>query len=162
VALQTRHEEVVSANTSLFARLQDALSTHDKLFSQLKDSDRALARLEKSDRAKGKVWQRNLRLKTTLHRYAAQTASGPSQQHTSTETGLLEALVLASERIEELESKGNALANVLEQRNDSCESDEDEDDRAERLLEAEVAFRNVLEDETCREQKEHWDELLKE
>jgi hypothetical protein len=161
--LQARHEEVVSTNNSLFSRLQNALSMHEKLFSQLKDSDRATARLKKSDRAKGKVWQRNLRLKTMLHhRHAAQTASGTSQQDTGTETGLLEALTLASERIEELEGKGIALVDILEQRNNSCGSEQDENVCGGRLLEAEIAFRNVLEDETCREQKEHWGEMLKE
>jgi hypothetical protein len=143
-------------------RLQDAVTSNDKLVGQLKDADRYVARLKKSDRAKGKVWQRNLRLKTTLNRYASQMAFSSLQQDSNTEAGLLEALALANERIEELESKGSALLDVLEQRNDSYGSDEDENDNSTRLLEAEVALRGVLENETFREQKGQWDDLLKE
>jgi hypothetical protein len=55
VALQAEHEEVVSANNKLFARLRDAISSNDRLVGQLKDADRCIVRLKKSDRAKGKV-----------------------------------------------------------------------------------------------------------
>jgi hypothetical protein len=67
---------------------------------------------------------------------------------------------LAAERIEELESTGSRLLEALEERNDSCGS-EDEDEHGEaRLLEAEVVFMGVIEDETFQEQKDLWKDLL--
>jgi myosin heavy subunit len=162
VALQAEHEEVVSANNRLFVRLRDAVSSNDRLVGQLKDADRRIVRLKKSDRAKGKVWQRNLRLKAMLHQYTSQTASSPSQRDTSTETSLLEALASASERIEELEKKGNALLDVLEQRNNSCGNDKNTDHNTTKLLDAETELRGVLEDEDFILQREHWVDLLRE
>jgi hypothetical protein len=72
---------------------------------------------------------------------------------------------MAEERIEELESRGETLLEALEKQNYSCGSDQDEaedDALGVGLLEAEVAFRGVLEDETFREQKEHRAYLLQE
>ena len=140
------------------------VTKHEKLVDQLNDSDRTIARLKRSDRAKGKVWQRNLRLKATLQRYTLQATSGPLQPDADTQASLMEALALVNERIEELESKGSALLDALEKRNDSSGSDEDEmeDNGGAKLTEAEVAFRGVIEDETFKEQKEYWAELLNE
>jgi hypothetical protein len=117
--------------------------------------------LKKSDRTKGKVWQRNLRLKATLGRLSSQVSLTPDQ---TAEATLLEALALANERIEELELKGEVLIHALEEHEDSYEEDEDEDglDRTAHLMEAEVAFRGVLEDEMFREQREVRSDLLRE
>jgi hypothetical protein len=71
---------------------------------------------------------------------------------------------LANERIEELESKGEAMLDALDRRNDSCGSDDEEE--LERggieagLLGAEVVFRGVLEDESFKEQRKIWLDLL--
>jgi len=164
-ALRAGHEEDVTASNKLFARLQDVIIKHDKLVDQLNDSVRAAARLKKSDRAKGKVWQRNLRLKATLQRYTSQMTSGSAKQDANTEASLLEALALANERIEELESKGEVLLEALDKHNDSSDSrkgGDEEDCGTAQLLEAEVAFRGVLEDETFKEQKGFWQDLLRE
>jgi hypothetical protein len=82
------------------------------------------------------------------------------QQDSSTEAGLSEALAFAIGRIEELEDKGNALLGVIDRRNDNGGNDRDADNCTAKLLEAEVAFRGVLEDEAFSEQKEHWSDLL--
>jgi hypothetical protein len=164
-ALVTRHEEDVSASNRLIALFQGAVAKHDLLVHQLNDAMRTIARLKKSDRAKGKVWQRNLRLKTTLQRFQSHSSSSSAAADTSTEDALQEALAMAEERIEELESRGEALLEALEKQNYSCGSDQDEaedDALGFGLVEAEVAFRGVLEDETFREQKEHRAYLLQE
>jgi hypothetical protein len=159
-ALHATHEEDVVANNSIFDRYRDAITKHDKLTDELNEKERALARLKKSDRAKGKVWQRNLRLKTTLQRFTSGAASPAAQTNANTESSLQEALALAAERIEELESTGSKLLEALEERNDSCGS-KDEDEHVEaRLLEAEVVFMGVIEDETFQEQKDLWKDLL--
>jgi hypothetical protein len=152
VALQAGHGNVVSANNKLFTRLQDATASNDALVGQLKDADRRIARLTKSDRAKGKVWQRNLGLKTMLDRQTLQTASSTSQQDASTEAALSEALALAIGRIEELEDKGNALLDVIDRRNNNGGNDEDAHNSTAKLLEVEIAFRGVLEDEAFNQQ----------
>jgi Asp-tRNA(Asn)/Glu-tRNA(Gln) amidotransferase A subunit family amidase len=97
-----------------------------------------------------------------LHRYTSQTASSPSQRDTSTEASLLEALASASKRIEQLENKGNALLDVLEQRNNSCREDKNTDHSTTKLLDTEKELRGVLEDEDFSRQKEHWVDLLRE
>jgi hypothetical protein len=144
-ALRAGHEEDVSNNNRLSARLEHLTAKHDKLASQLQDSMRAAARLKKSDRAKGKVVQRNLRLKATLQRY---TLHASVEQDEGTEAALMEALAAASERVQELERKGQA---VLDARNNVDSA---------KLSEAEVALREVLEDEMAEEMKERWGELL--
>jgi hypothetical protein len=162
VALRAESEEHVSANNKLFTRFRIAVAKHDKLVDQLNDSDRAMARLMKSDRAKRKVWERNLRLKTTLKRITMQATSGRIQSAANTEASLLETLAATNARIDELERNGEVLLEALEQSNDSCGGDEDDNEKTAKLLEAEVAFRGVLEDESSKEQKEHWTELLSE
>lgn len=157
-ALRAGHEETVSAQNKLLARFRNAVTKHDKLVDQLNDSDRVIVRLKKSDRTKGKVWQRNLRLKATLGRY---TTQAPTTPDVNTEAALLEALALANGRIEELESKGTALLEALSIWN-NIPSEEDAYDGTARLVEAESTFQKVLEDETFKEQKENWTELLTE
>ncbi|KAF2031710.1 hypothetical protein EK21DRAFT_62579 [Setomelanomma holmii] len=164
-ALRAEREDDVSAFEEVLARFQNVVEKHDKLAEQLNDSMRAIARVKKSDRAKGKVWQRNLMLKTTLQRVKSHPDAPHGSHHLNTEAALQEALALAKERIEELESRGEALLDALEKQDDSCDSNGDgsnDEERAAGLLETEVAFRGVLEDEMFREQKEHWDYLLQE
>ncbi|KAF2832569.1 hypothetical protein CC86DRAFT_425093 [Ophiobolus disseminans] len=160
-ALCAGHNEDVSASDKLFTRLQDVIDKHEKLVDQLNESVRTATRLKKSDRAKGKVWQRNLRLKATLQLYTSHATVASA----NTEASLMEALALANERIEELEGKGELLLQALQKQNDSYDiaeiSIEEEHDTA-KLLEAEIAFREVLEDETFKEQKEYWEDLLAE
>jgi hypothetical protein len=159
--LSAKHDEDIEAHNTLSARFRNVLNNHDKLIDQLNSSERTIARLKKSDRTKGKVWQRNLRLKATLGRLSSQVSLTPDQ---TAEATLLEALALANERIEELELKGEVLIHALEEHEDSYEEDEDEDglDRTAHLMEAEVAFRGVLEDEMFREQREVRSDLLRE
>ncbi|KAI4691422.1 uncharacterized protein J4E84_003715 [Alternaria hordeiaustralica] len=162
--LRFRHEEDRTAGGQLYSRFQVLVSAHDKLVDQLNDAMRTIARLKKSDRTKDKVQQRNLSLKATLHRYTSQGTSATTQAAADTESTLREALALANERIEELETKGEAMLDALDKRNDSCGSDEEEEmgDRNVEadLLEAEVAFRGVIEDESIKEQKVLWLDLL--
>jgi hypothetical protein len=162
--LRFRHEEDTTAGKQLYSRFQVLVSKHDKLVDQFNDAVRTVARIKKSDRTKDKVQQRNLRLKATLQRYTSQGTSATTQAAADTEATLREALALASERIEELETRGEAMLDALERRNDSCGSDDDEEMRGRdveaRLLEAEVAFRGVLGDESFKEQKKIWPELL--
>jgi hypothetical protein len=165
--LRTRHEEDTTAGRQLYSRFQELISKHDKLVDQANDSTRIIVRLKKSDRSKGKVQQRNLRLKATLHRYTSQGTSATTKAAADTEATLREALALANDRIEELETKGEALLDALEKRNNSCGSDDEEATEEEEEVEpgvlgAEVAFRGVLEDESFREQKENWADLLNE
>jgi hypothetical protein len=164
--LRFRHEKDTTAGRQLYSRFQGLISKHDKLVDHFNDAVRTIARLKRSDRAKEKVQQRNLRLKATLQRCTSQGISATTQAAADTEATLREALALANERIEELETKGEALLDALERRNDSCGSDDDEDmegrDVEAQVLEAEVAFRGVLEDESFKEQKEVRPELLDE
>lgn len=147
-ALRVDRREDVSANQRISARLQDTITKHDKLLDELNDSLRVNARLKRSDRAKGKVVQRNLRLKATLQRYTSQAATEPD---VDTEAALMESLALANERIGELESKGSNLLQVLDKRDDAV-----------KLGEAGGALREAITDEDFKVQKEHWANLLEE
>jgi hypothetical protein len=153
-ALRIEHKKDVTLDNQTHARLNASIIKHDKLVTELADSARAAARLKRSDRAKGKVVQRNLRLKATLQRYTSQAATEPDA---NTETALMEALALANERIEELESRGQNLLEVLDQRNDGPE-----DSDVANLVEAEGALREVIEDEDFKVQKKHWEDLMQE
>lgn len=159
-AVGAERKEIILANDNLFTLFREAVTKHDKLAEELNESKRATARLKKSDRAKGKVLQRNLRLKSTLQRIGMQASSTRAAPDANTEASLLEALAAAIDRIDELESKGEVLLEALETRNDSCGSDEEEEYGIAKLLEAEVAFQGVLDDETFAEQKQHWEALL--
>jgi hypothetical protein len=101
-----------------------------------------------------------------LHQCASRATSSSAQGDTGVETALKEALAMAQERIEELESKSEALLEALDKHNDSCGSGEDEEmtegDESANLIEAELAFRGVLEDKTFKEQKDNWEDLLNE
>jgi hypothetical protein len=164
--LRTRHEEDTTAGRQLFSRFQELINKHDKLVDQVNDAMRAITRLKKSDRSKGKVQQRNIRLKATLQRYTSQGTSATTQAAADTEATLREALALANDHIEELEITGEALLDALEKRNDSYGSDDGdgmkEGEAEAGVLGAEVAFRGVLEDESFKEQKENWADLLNE
>lgn len=82
------------------------------------------------------------------------------------ENTVLEALALANERIEQLESKGESLLELLEGGANGGQSDAEGDiserNVSEEILAAKVAFREILEDETFREQEVNWAELLDE
>jgi hypothetical protein len=165
-ALRTEHEADVTASKKLLARFRRAVTKHDKLAEDLNDASRQMTQLKKSDRAKGKMWQRNLRLKAALHQCASRATLPLGQREMGTESALQEALAMAQERIEELESKGDSLLEALDKHNDSCGSEGDEgvseSDDSVTLIEAEVAFRGVLKDETFKEQKGNWEGLLNE
>ncbi|KAH6459196.1 hypothetical protein HBI57_095960 [Parastagonospora nodorum] len=160
-AVGAERKEIILANDNLFTLFREAVHKHDKLADDLNESKRATARLKKSDRAKGKVLQRNLRLKSTLQRIGMQASCSPAAPNANTEASLLEALAAAAERIDELESKGEALLEALETRDDSSENEEEDDGNA-KLLEAAVAIRGVLDEESFAEQKQHWEILLAE
>ncbi|OAL06862.1 hypothetical protein IQ06DRAFT_4558 [Phaeosphaeriaceae sp. SRC1lsM3a] len=53
--LRAEHQASVAINNKMLHRLQMAVISQEKLVSQLKDLEREIARLKKSDRAKGKV-----------------------------------------------------------------------------------------------------------
>lgn len=157
--LRAKHQASVAINNQMLERLETAVINQEKLVEQVKDLERGMARLKKSDRAKGKVWQRNLRLKAMVHQYAVRMNLTASPSDTNTTEALQEALATATDRIEELETKGEALLDALE----GCDNngdDQDEDEKAATLLESTIAFRGIIEDETSRELKEHWCELL--
>ncbi|CAO2649143.1 Nn.00g100920.m01.CDS01 [Neocucurbitaria sp. VM-36] len=165
--LHHRNEEDRSKGKQLYTRFQGLITKHDKLVDDLNEALRTINRLKKSDRAKGKVQQRNLRLKATLQHYTSREGgSSTLKSDASVEATLLEALALANERIEELESKGKGLLDLLEERKDSSGSDtvveSEEEDVEEGLREAKFALREVIEDEAFTEQKANWAELLDE
>ncbi|RAR12723.1 hypothetical protein DDE83_003871 [Stemphylium lycopersici] len=163
--LKARHEEATTAGRQLYSRFDSLIAKHDKLVDEFNEATRTITRLKKSDRSKDKVQQRNLNLKATLRRYTVQGVSATTRAAADTESTLREALALATERIGELETKGEVLLDALEKRYDGSGSDDDEMDSGEteaELLEAEVAFRGVLEEESIKEQKENWAELLNE
>jgi len=131
----------------------DAIALENaRLLSQIAELSTQLAKLRRSDRAKEKVHQRNLRLKAAMsgHR-CAQKKDGDTMR----EQTLLEALSVSNERIEELEQVGERLLDAMD------ESDEEDNGGfGMGKIEAEVAFRGVLDDETFRNQKVLWEELL--
>lgn len=164
--LRHAHAEGVTATRYLYSRLQSLIADNNKLLDQLDDTMRTVAKLNKSDRAKGKVLQRNLRLKAALQHLSLHSASSSSQSDTSVDSNLREALAIATQRIEELESKGVALTEALEKQDDS-HGDEDEEYNGGKseiakanLMEAEVIFRGVLDDETFQDHKLNWACLL--
>ena len=71
------------------------------------------------------------------------------------EQTLLEALSVSNERIEELEQVGERLLDAMDE-----SDEEDNGGLGMGKVEAEVAFRGVLDDETFRNQKVLWEELL--
>lgn len=165
IKLRDRNVEDVSTGQTLCTRFQDLVIKYDNLVDQLHDALRTISRLKKSDRSKGKVQQRNLRLKAALQRCTSQ-ATLPVQADEDFVATLQEALSLANDRIIELETKGEALVVVLKKRNGSSAS-ENEEEMEEGVLEgglveAELVFRDVLEDESFKMQRENWASLLDE
>jgi hypothetical protein len=55
-----------------------------------------------------------------------------------------------------------ALVESLEGRDDGDRSDKEDENSGAKLVKAEVEHRGVLDDETAKEQKEHWKGLLEE
>jgi hypothetical protein len=153
-ALRTKHYGYDLASTK---PLRDGVIKHDPLADRLADALRTVTRLRRSDRAKGKVLQRNLRLKATLQRYTSEATSLPDDNK---EAALQEALAVAKERVEELEGAGEALLEALGAQIDDA-GIERGGSEAE-LIEAELFLRGVVEDEMAKEQKEHWQDLLEE
>lgn len=158
--------DLTAAKDNLEACLADALATGRRLLTmfksvteQLNVAHRAILRLKKSDRAKGKVQQRNMALKAHMRAHVC----GREGEREQT---LMEALAMANERIGELEGAGQRLLDALEWGSD-CEEEDDvevaeggERARGSTRLEAELVFRGVLEDETYEEQKELWMDSL--
>ncbi|KAF2262570.1 hypothetical protein CC78DRAFT_316473 [Lojkania enalia] len=152
-SLQSRLADALATGRSLLGRFHNVSAKCDDLDKKLEEADCNILRLQKSDRAKEKVLQRNLRLKAHLGSMAKQ----------SSEQTLREALNAAIERIEELERVGEKLMEALDKidENDGSESGEEDSRIGEvDLLEAEIQFRGVLEDESFRSMKEFWGEFL--
>ncbi|EDU45450.1 hypothetical protein PtrSN002B_008597 [Pyrenophora tritici-repentis] len=157
--LQARTEIHLAAIATLTSTLRNVAGKNDALLSRVDDATRSLLRLQKSDRAKGKMQQRNLTLKALLNRYSEKGVAAEAKADADTESALREALAAACERIEELEGRGSALLDALErQEDDECE--DEEMDGGASVVEAEVAFRGMLEDEEFRELREEWEGLL--
>jgi uncharacterized protein YdcH (DUF465 family) len=154
--LKDRLTDALATGKSLLERFKDMTAKHDSVVEQYNELNRTTMRLKKSDRAKGKVQQRNLSLKAIM---GAHICSGKGR-----EDALLEALALANERIEELEGAGETLLDALEKHDgDDCSSDgenEDKDEEEMGVFEAQARFRSVLEDEAFHEQKELYEGLL--
>jgi chromosome segregation ATPase len=160
--LDTRLSAALVTGTTLLKSFKEVVHKNDALDEELDEQHRTIARLRKSERAKGKVWQRNLTLKALLHSKQNASPASPGVKEGVHDT-LLEALAAASERIAELESAGEQLLDALDKAEDSDGSagsvNEEEGSRLG-LMEAEIRFRNVLEDEEFREAKELWGGLL--
>jgi hypothetical protein len=181
---------LTSSNACLKSRLKYtgtlAMTSPEKLFPlenqrhslevEVQEKDRMIKRLRNSEKAKGNVQQRNLTLKAAFlsMRFKA------SPQETEANDTLLEALAAATERIAELENAGKGLLNALDRGGDSDaeegqdgeNSDDEElsttaeagselsDDEGLSTTEAEIRFRNVLEDDNFAESKKLWEDLL--
>lgn len=153
---------LTAQNAELQARLDAALQAKDEddaialenlhLLYQISELSTQLAKLRRSDRAKEKVHQNNLRLKAAMsgHKCAQKTDGDIMREQT-----LLEALGASNERIEELEQVGERLLDAMD-----GSDEEDNGGFGMGRVEAEVAFRGVLDDETFRNQKVLWEELL--
>ncbi|KAF2113069.1 hypothetical protein BDV96DRAFT_478935, partial [Lophiotrema nucula] len=154
-------------NRDFASHLEDATKTGEWLTSKYQtlerkvdiitkkwgDADRTIMRLKKSDRAKGKVTQRNLNLKAIL------------SSKIGTEETLIEALNAACERIQELEDAGEELLDALNRASDESDRSDVEDSSDSGIcvastLEAEVKLRGIVEDDVFRTQKENWSEFL--
>ncbi|KAF2792651.1 hypothetical protein K505DRAFT_307284 [Melanomma pulvis-pyrius CBS 109.77] len=165
---------LTTANTDLQNRLDKAMENYKmrnsdyhtmcdrnyQLIELIENCENRNTKLRKSDRMKEKVHQRNLRLKAQIQGHVCGN-KGDNEQT------ILEALAAANERIEELEKAGEKLLDALDWMGDSDGSDSSEEGEEENgelsrvgLVEAEVAFRGILEDETFREHKALWEDLL--
>ncbi|RMZ74035.1 hypothetical protein GMOD_00004860 [Pyrenophora seminiperda CCB06] len=169
--LHSRHYKHVITIASLTSSLQSLAIKNEQLMSNLAETARSLLQLRKSDRAKGKVHQRNLRLKSILNRFSKKGVAARAKADADTEAALKEALAAAWERIEELEARGEALLDALDDHDHDHDHDHDDgnSDGSENgggmgcevgHLEAEVAFRGALEDEAFRAMRDEWESLL--
>jgi len=119
---------------------------------------RTLLQLKKSERAKEKTQQRNLRLKALLNRFSENGVAARAKTDANTLSALKEALAAACERLDELEGRGEALLDALDRDDDGDEGSGNGEEVG--ALEAEVAFRGVLEDDGFRGMREEWEGLL--
>ena len=159
--LRSHRKEDVETITSLSSMLENVVTRYDKLVVDLADARRHLLRVKKSDRAKGKVQQKNLTLKALLNRFGEKGVVARSKADADTEAALREALAAACERVEELEARGEALLDALEERDDASD-DEDDMGGDAGVLGAEIAFRGILEDGEFKEARKEWADLLEE
>jgi len=156
-----RHRALKQASSlsTLDQSLQTLATKHEALVSNLSDMARTLLQLKKSGRAKEKMQQRNLRLKALLNRFSENGVAARDKTDANTLAALKEALAVACERLDELEGRGEALLDALDR--DDDDGDEGSEDGEEMgALEAEVAFRGVLEDDGFRGMREEWEGLL--
>lgn len=143
--------------------VQMVSNTDANLTQQVDDLTIRCKKLTKSDRAKGRSLNRNLQVIVALRSLVARNRS-PEEDSNDNKPALLEALAMALARIEELELHGAKVLGALESLDDTSDEGEldDEASKSITLMEAEVAFRNVLEDDTFCENKENWACLLDE
>jgi chromosome segregation ATPase len=166
--LKAQCDEADSAEAQLLFRLRDLTIKHDKLADDLREARHTITKIRRSDRTKDTVHQINLRLKAAVRLNATKNKSVTTRTAARTESALQEALALAVERIDELECRGEHLLDALERQDDSDDSDDSDDEGPDDreavagLLEAQVAFRGALEDESFNEQRQNWKILLKE
>ncbi|KAF2702899.1 hypothetical protein K504DRAFT_495950 [Pleomassaria siparia CBS 279.74] len=140
-----------------------SLATESQLASIIHDQGIRIRKLQRSDRAKGPVNQRNLALKAFM---GAQSAAAKNKNADGgVDQSLRVILVAALERIDELEEASEGLLDALDEEGDVSDEDE-EDDReggrggGERRLEAEIVLSGVIEDGTFRELRERLGEVL--
>ena len=87
-----------------------------------------------------------------------------TQGNSDTEDTLREALAVACERVGELEDRGGRLLDALEEWDEEVGNEGGGlgEGKSAGLVEAEVAFRGVVEDEGFEVEKENWGALLRE
>ncbi|KAF2474934.1 uncharacterized protein BDR25DRAFT_214325 [Lindgomyces ingoldianus] len=142
--LEERADFAVITEKSLLAKYRDVVTKHDKLVNDVNEADRTILQLKKSDRAKEKVHQRNLHLKSLIGR------------KTNKEELLLEALSAAVERVAELEAAGEKLIDTLEEERVRSSGGSGRSEGEE------IRFRGILDDDEWEEKREIWNDLLDE
>ncbi|KAF2737806.1 hypothetical protein EJ04DRAFT_421752, partial [Polyplosphaeria fusca] len=135
-------KDAIESGKSLLVRIRNIGVENQDLSHRLSEANRTILQLRKSDRAKGKIEQRNLNLKAHLGRKSTM------------EQTLIEALNTACDRIGELEAAGNSLMEASDRINDT-DGSEDESG-GESVMEAELKFRGTLQDQTFSEMKQLW------
>ncbi|KAH8726229.1 hypothetical protein GQ44DRAFT_614039 [Phaeosphaeriaceae sp. PMI808] len=162
VILRIERGQAISNNKILAEDLQATISDSHKLVDRISDLDRTIAQLRRSGRTKVSMAKRNLTLKAALLLVKSQATSAPEQSETNTNFSLMEALVLATQRVHELETKGEALLEALDDYRNRYDGEMDGDDADSRLYVAETIFQMEVDDDMAKEQKEHWRKLLDE
>ncbi|USP79829.1 hypothetical protein yc1106_07103 [Curvularia clavata] len=136
---RAQYEEAISTQAQLSAQLEALTIEHKKAVQDLSEVKRRNALLKKDNRAREQVRAHNVRLKVTLQRHLRTT--------TKTIPGLQNALKVAMERIEALESRGMDLLHALERQNmclESNDKDKAKDKTKTRVTKAKLAFRDTL------------------